>query len=116
MTKMKKLLMLAAAGVVPASFQGEANAEIRAATTAVVVPAPVNDLAQTSGTPARLRRSNERQPGNEMPTLAFFADGKSGLYFVMNTELNNQKPEHRVQLAMVPFVLEQDATGAVVAK
>ncbi|MGE3544790.1 MAG: MYXO-CTERM sorting domain-containing protein [Kofleriaceae bacterium] len=114
---MKKLLMLAVAGVLPAAFEGDANADVRTATTTKVIPAPLNDKAPVSGTPARLRRTNEEQPGNEMPTLAFFKDGKSGLYFSMNTELNGTQANHRMQLALVPFTLEQDpTTGAVSAK
>ncbi|MDQ3365915.1 MAG: hypothetical protein M3680_10860 [Myxococcota bacterium] len=108
-----KLMMFAAAGLLAPAV---AHAEIKGATTTKVLGAATTDLAEVSGTPARLRRQNERQPGNEDTALAFFADGKSGLLFSMNTELNGVRATHRMQLAMVPFSLVQDATtGAVSA-
>src|SRR5688572_6340535 len=100
MTNMKKLLMFAVAGLLAPTA---ANAEVGTAATIKVLAAPINDKAPVSGTPARLRRTNEEQPGNEMPALAMFGDGKSGLYFSMNTELNGVAAKHRMQLALVPF-------------
>jgi len=44
-----------------------------------------NDLAPTTGTPARLRRTDEEQPGKEMMHLALFGDGKSGLAVMMSS-------------------------------
>lgn len=114
MTNMKKLLMFAAAGLLaPAT---EALAEVGTAQTATMVPSPLNDLAPVSGTPARLRRTDEEQPGNEMAHVAMFGDGKKGLYVVMSTELNGQPATHRMQLAVVPFSLVQTSTGAVTAQ
>ena len=111
MTTTKTLLMFAVAGLLtPAT----ASAEIKTATTVKVLAAPTNDTAPVSGTPARLRRTNEEQAGNEMSALAFFKDGKRGLMFTMSTELGGVAATHRMQLSMVPFTLVQDAaTGAV---
>jgi hypothetical protein len=114
----QKLLMFAVAGLlVPAA---DAAADIRSGNTTLVIPHPVNDTAPTTGNPARLRRTNEEQPGNEMATYALFADGKSGLYFSMATELPGvgatdapRAATHRMQLALVPFSLTQAADGSV---
>ena len=58
----QKLMMFAVAGVlVPAA---DAAAEIRAPKTTMIIPHPAQDLAPVSGTPARLRRTNEEQAGN----------------------------------------------------
>jgi len=108
-----KLMMFAAAGLL---MPAAAQAEIRTATQTKILGAATTDKAIVSGTPARLRRQNERQPGNEMSVAAFFKDGKSGLFFSMNTELNGTRANHRIQLALVPFTLAQDAAGAVVAQ
>ncbi len=108
-----KLMMFAAAGLLTPAV---ANAEVKTATITKVLGAATTDLAEVSGTPARLRRQNERQPGNEDTAVAFFKDGKSGLMFSMNTELNGTRATHRMQLAMVPFTLAQDTAGAVIAQ
>jgi hypothetical protein len=106
-----KLMMFAAAGLLAPAV---AQADLRTSTQTKVLGAATTDLAEVSGTPARLRRQNERQPGNEDTALAFFADGKSGLMFSMNTELNGVRANHRMQLALIPFSLVQDTTtGAV---
>ncbi|MBL9016051.1 MAG: hypothetical protein JNL83_17820 [Myxococcales bacterium] len=112
---MKKLLMFAAAGLlaVPATH---AQAEVGTAEVSTMVAAPVNDLAPVSGTPARLRRTDEEQPGNEMAKFAMFADNKKGLFVSMATELNGQPATHRMQLAVVPFSLVQTTTGKVTAQ
>lgn len=123
----KKLVMCAVAGVAPALY-GIANAESQSAVVSAIVPAPVKDLAPvttaTSTSPARLRRTQNEEPGNEMPTFAFFTnpDGTKtkGLYFAMTTELqvNGQSlgATHRMQLSATPFTLEQDkTTGAISA-
>ena len=55
MTNMKKLLMLAAAGVIPSTLAHDATAGTP--TQTMVIPSPVNDTAPVSGTPARLRRT-----------------------------------------------------------
>lgn len=102
----KKFWLLAAAGLL---IPTAAAAQSRAAKTTEVIPSPVNNLAKVSGTPERLRRQNEQQPGNEMTTFAMFADGKKGLYFSMATELNGVAAKHRMQLALVPIELQQDA-------
>ena len=53
----------------------------------LINPAPVKDLAPVTGSPARLKRTDEEQPGFEMPAFAFFTntDGTQtkGLYFAM---------------------------------
>ena len=115
MTNMKKLLMFAAAGLlaVPAT---DAQAEVGTATVTTIIPSPTNDKAPVSGTPARLRRTDEEQAGNEMSKFALFAGNKKGLYVSMATELNGQPATHRMQLAVVPFSLVQTPTGAVTAQ
>jgi MYXO-CTERM domain-containing protein len=107
------LMMLAAAGLLTPTV---AQAEINRVTQAKMFPSPTNDVAPVSGTPARLRRTNEEQPGNENAVFALAPDAKSGVFFSQLTELNGQQATHRMQLAAVPFVLKQDATGAVVAE
>lgn len=108
-----KLMMFAAAGLLaPVAAQ----ADIARITTAKMVPSPTTDLAEVTGTPARLRRQNERQPGNEDTTFTMNPDRKGGVYFSMATELNGVRAFDRIQLAAVPFTLKQDATGAVVAE
>ncbi|MFN0252677.1 MAG: MYXO-CTERM sorting domain-containing protein [Kofleriaceae bacterium] len=118
MTSTKTLLMFAASGLLlplaPAAY-----AEVRqAAETTEMVPSPVEDIAPVSNN--RLRRTNEEQAGAEMPTAAFFDGYKSGLYFVMSTELPPTTPggpvrpaRHRMQLAAVPFQLVQGPMGNV---
>jgi MYXO-CTERM domain-containing protein len=114
MTNMKKLLMFAAAGLlaVPAT---NAQAEVGTAEVSTMIVAPLNDKAPVSGNPARLRRTDEEQPGNEMAKFAMFADNKKGLYVSMATELNGQAARHRMQLAVVPFSLVQNTAGKVTA-
>ncbi len=120
MTNMKKLLMFAASGLLAPMAVTPAHAEVGSSTQTLMFPSPVNDKAPVSGTPTRLRRTDEEQPGNEMPTMAMFADGINGLYFSMNTELPPTAPggavrpaTHRMQLAAVPFSLTQMADGKV---
>src|SRR5882672_3447638 len=50
-------------------------------------PITAADPSTTPPTPGRLRRTDENQPGNEMAHLAFFKDGKSGLFFSASTDL-----------------------------
>jgi uncharacterized protein (TIGR03382 family) len=117
----KKLMMFAMAGaLVPAA---NAAADIHAGKQVEMIPRPVNDTAPVTGTPARLRRTDSEQAGHEMPKFALFADGKSGLYFAMSTELPPTAPGgtpraafHRVQQSLVPFTLVQEADGSVTAK
>jgi hypothetical protein len=120
----KKLLMFAVAGLVsPVAFQGVANAEVHNSQVTVMIPAPTKDLAPVNTvtnpdgtTTKRLRRTDQNQPGEEMPAYAFFADGKSGLYFAMSTELNGVRAQNKMQLSLTKFTLSQDpATGAVAA-
>src|SRR4051794_11617489 len=110
MTTMKKLLMFAVAGLAPAV----ASADVGTATYATVLQSPRNDKAPTTGTPARLKRTDSEQAGHEMSTLAFFAGNTEGLYFTMSTELppatgtTTVRPaNHRVQLSATPFKLQQ---------
>src|SRR3954469_1962095 len=120
-TKMinKKLLMFAVAGVVPA-FHGAVNAESQGAVVSLINPAPTKDLAPVTGSPARLRRTDEEQPGFEMPAFALFTnpDGTpqtKGLYFAMATEINGVVAKNRMQLSATPFELKQDSSGAIAA-
>jgi uncharacterized protein (TIGR03382 family) len=112
MIKKLPLAMLAATGLLPAAAQ----ADTRSGHITKVVASSATDLAPvTKTTPPRLRRTDEEQPGLEMAKTAMFGDGKSGLYFVMATDLDGVRPQHRMQLAMIPFHLEQDADGSVKA-
>ncbi|MGE0402249.1 MAG: MYXO-CTERM sorting domain-containing protein [Kofleriaceae bacterium] len=121
MTSNKKLLMFAASGLLlPLGVDtGTAHAEVPlAAETAELIPSPENDLAPVSN--GRLRRTDEEQEGNGMPTAAFFDGYKSGIYFSMNTELPPTTPggavrpaTHRMQLAAIPFQLVQGPMGNV---
>jgi MYXO-CTERM domain-containing protein len=119
----KKLLMFAVAGTLaPAASSGIANAESQGSAVSIMVPAPVKDLAPVTGTPPRLRRTDQEQPGNEMSAFAFFTDpatGKqtNGLYFSMSTELSGGRAAtNKIQLSATPFALTQDpATGTVSA-
>ena len=123
MTSMKKLLMFAASGLLaPAALEGTAVAEVGTAEVTMMLPSPTNDRAPVSGTPARLRRTDEEQPGIEMPAAALFEGNKDGIYFVMATELPPttvggpvRAARHRMQLAAVPFTLAQDPTSGKVA-
>lgn len=126
----KTLVMFAVAGVAPALY-GVANAESQGAVVSAIVPAPVKDLAPvttaTATTPARLRRTDQEQPGNEMPAFAFFTDANGkldpqnpqGMYFAMTTELQvngtSVPAKNRIQLSATPFKLQQDSSGAVSA-
>jgi hypothetical protein len=109
----QKLLMFAVAGLlVPAA---DAAADLRSGKTTMMVKHPVNDKAPVTGTPLRLRRTDSEQAGFEHPSVALFADGKSGLFFGLSTELNGQRATHRAQLAVVPFALVQGTDGSVSA-
>ncbi|HEX8110554.1 MAG TPA: MYXO-CTERM sorting domain-containing protein [Kofleriaceae bacterium] len=117
----KKLVMFAVAGVVPA-LHGVVHAESQGAVVSLINPAPTKDLAPVTGTPARLKRTDEEQPGFEMPAFAFFTnpDGSlppnpKGLYFAMATELNGVVAKNRMQLSSTPFQLMQDGSGAISA-
>ncbi|HWO21086.1 MAG TPA: hypothetical protein VNO30_20100, partial [Kofleriaceae bacterium] len=73
----QKLMMFAVAGLlVPAA---DAAADIRAGRPVMVVPHPKADLAPTTGTPVRLKKTDSEQAGNEDSSFALFADGKTGL-------------------------------------
>ena len=106
------LAMFCVTGLLPVA----AHADIRSAAITKVNASSATDLAPvTQTTPPRLKRTDEEQPGNEMPKLAMFGDGTSGLYFVMSTDLNGVKANRRIQLAAIPFHLAQAADGSVSA-
>jgi MYXO-CTERM domain-containing protein len=122
MTSTKKLLWFAASGLLLPFAAGDtttAYAEVPlAAETAEVLPSPENDLAPVSN--GRLRRTDEEQEGQGMPTAAFFDGYKTGLYFAMTTELPATTPggpvraaTHRMQLSATPFQLVQGPMGNV---
>ena len=112
-----QVAMFAASGLLTsAAYEGLASADVGAAQVTKVLGSSQLDLAPTTGNPPRLRRSDSDYPGAEMPHLAFFADGKSGLYFEMRSgDINGQLPVNRVQCAMVPFSLAQNPDGSVAA-
>src|SRR5690606_22477545 len=104
--------MFAVTGLLPAA----ASADIRAPKVSKVLASPTTDLARVTNTnPPRLRKTDEAQAGAEMPKATMFGDGKTGLYFVMATELNGVRANRRMQLAMIPFSLTQEADGSVAA-
>jgi MYXO-CTERM domain-containing protein len=109
----KLFAMFAVTGL---SLPGAALADIRDAQITKMIASSETNLAPVTNTnPPRLRRTDEAQAGNEMSHFAFFADGKSGLYFSMSTDLNGVRAPRRMQLAMVPFRLAQEADGSVKA-
>ncbi len=112
MIKKLQAAMFAVTGLLPVAAQ----ADIRSATITKMNASSATDTAPVTDTnPPRLKRTDEEQPGNEMPKAVMFGDGKTGLYFVMSTDLNGTKPNRRVQLAMIPFHLQQGAEGSVSA-
>jgi uncharacterized protein (TIGR03382 family) len=121
MSSKTNLLMFAATSLLaPVALEGAAEAGGKTM-TAVMLPRPVEDTAPTAN--GRLRRTNEEQAGMEMSTFVLFGDKKSGIYFSMATELPPltaggpvRRAPDRVQLAAVPFVLEQAPDGSVTAK
>jgi uncharacterized protein (TIGR03382 family) len=113
-----KLVMFTVAGVIPA-LHGVVNAESQGAVVSLINPAPTKDLAPVTGSPARLKRTDEEQPGFEMPAFAFFTnpDGTqtNGLYFAMATEINGVVAKNRMQLSATPFQLKQDTTSGAIS-
>jgi MYXO-CTERM domain-containing protein len=79
--------------------------------------ASLSDTAPVGGTPTpRLRRTDEEQPGNEMPSAVLF--GKTGLYFVATVDMGGTAPQseggtgranRRIQGGMIPFTLVNEA-------
>ena len=109
----QKLLMFVAAGLLAPAFVQTASAEVRGT---MIVPSPATDTAPVSGDPPRLRRTNEEQAGNEMPAIALFGDGKTGLYFSMTTELPGVgRANHRMQLSMTKIGLSLEADKSIKA-
>jgi hypothetical protein len=116
----KTLLMFATTSLLtPVALEGVAEAG--RTTTSVMIPRPAQDTAPVAN--GRLRRTNEEQAGNEMPTVLLNKTGTKGYYFAMTTELPPttaggpvRRATDRVQLSMVPFVLEQLADGSVAAR
>jgi uncharacterized protein (TIGR03382 family) len=109
--------MVAASGLLTsAAYEGIASADVGAAQVSRILAPSTDDLAPVTGNPPRLRRSDEDQPGQEMAHFAFFADGKTGLYFAMTSgDVNGTPPNDRIQCSMVPFHLAQNADGSVSA-
>src|SRR5262245_38968444 len=112
----KTLMMFAAAGLLgPAALEGTASAEI---TRTVMIHSPLNDKAPVTGTPARLQRTDEEQPGNGMPSFVIWTEGPNagkGLFFAASTELNGVGANRRVQGSLTTFKLDVNAEGNVVA-
>jgi uncharacterized protein (TIGR03382 family) len=112
MIKKLQIAMFAVTGLLPAA----ASADIRAPKTTKIAASPINDTAPVTNTnPPRLRRTDEEQAGFEMSKTGMFGDGKSGLYFAMATELNGVRANNKMQLAVIPFHLAQEADGSVAA-
>ena len=118
--KLYLAMFAAATGIaVPSvSFAG-----VKASTmTEVLTASPTDKAPVTNTTPARLRRTKDDEPGNEMCHVAFFAGNKAGQMFCMTTDLAYIDPTtatvksmglapDRVQLSLVPFHLAQNADG-----
>jgi hypothetical protein len=112
MNKKLSVAMFAVTGLVPVA----AHADLRSATITKMNASSATDTAPVTATnPPRLKRTDEEQPGNEMPKAVMFGDGKNGLYFVMSTDVNGVKPTRRMQLAAIPFSLQQAPDGSVSA-
>jgi hypothetical protein len=108
------VLFALAIAALPTAAERVASANPGKATMAEILSPDTNRLAPTN-TDGRLRRTKDFET-NEMAHLTMFADNKSGLYFEMrSSELNGVRPVHRMQCAMVPFALGQDAEGSVTA-
>ncbi len=102
MTSIKQqLFMFAMAG---AALLPATNTDAAPKGARVMNAASLTDLAPVGGTPVRLRRTDEEQPGNEMPSAAMFKN-KKGLYFVATGEINGIKANRRIQGGMIPFTL-----------
>lgn len=118
----KKFLVCAASLLMPAV----ATAETWTSTVTTVQPAPTKDKAPTNtvqtpdGPIQRLKRTDEEQPGHEMPSFALFGQPgqqTKGLAFAASTELqvNGQavSANRRVQLSLTPFTLAKNADNSV---
>ena len=126
---MNKKLFIAMSAAAGAFVPAVASADFAPQKTRMVASSPT-DFAPITGaqgtTPGRLRRTDQEQPGNEMAHVAMFggANATKGLYFSMNVDIVDpaaptvsHRANNKMQLAMVPFELVQDAaTGAVSAK
>lgn len=102
MTIKKQLFLFAMTG---AALLPAADIQAAPKGARVMNPASLTDTAPVGGTPLRLRRTDEEQPGNEMPTALVFKGTKKGLYFVATGELNGVKANRRIQGGMIPFTL-----------
>jgi MYXO-CTERM domain-containing protein len=126
----KKLFIAMSAAAAGLSMPVVAQAEVRASSKTMIMASSPTDFAPITAAsadkPGRLRRTDENQPGQEMAHVAFFkgANAAKGFYFSMSTDLVDpaaptvsHKPTDRIQLALVPIELVQDAaTGVVSAK
>jgi hypothetical protein len=122
----KKLFLAMSAAAAGLTTPVVAQAEVRASSKHMILASSPEDFAPVTGNPtaekpARLRRTDEEQPGNEMPHVAFFKDSAKGLYFSMSVDMVDpaaptvaHRATDRVQLALVPVELTQDATTGTV--
>src|ERR1043165_5817887 len=127
----KKLFIAMSAAAAGLTTPVVAHAEVKASAKTMILASSPTDFAPITGNataekPARLRRTDEEQPGNEMAHAAFFkgAFAKQGLYFSMSTDMVDpaaptvsHAATDRIQLALIPIELVQDtATGVVSVK
>lgn len=114
-SKLQTLMYVVAGLSLSAAIEKSAAADVGAYESTEILSPSESDLAPVTGNPPRLRRTDQEQPGAEMAHLAFFKGNKTGLYFEMRSgELNGALPNDRIQLAMVPFSLTQDAASGSV--
>jgi uncharacterized protein (TIGR03382 family) len=119
---MNRKLLLAIVGVAGLGLATDKQAD--AAPTVSVIAPPDGTGTDTTGVlrdqarvnNGRLRRDDEKQPGAEQPAMVVFNDNKTGIVFVTKSgSVNGLTPTNRVQLALIPFHLEQDVEGNVQA-
>jgi hypothetical protein len=118
---MNRKILVAILGVAGLSITAD---KADAAPTISTIAMPDGTGPDTTGTlrdqarvnNGRLRRDDEKQPGAEQPAMVVFNDNKTGIMFVTKSgSVNGLTPTNRVQLALIPFHLEQDAEGNVQA-
>jgi len=125
----KKLFIAMSAAAAGLTTPVVAHAEVKASAKTMILASSPTDFAPITGNatadkPARLRRTDEEQPGNEMAHAAFFKGqfAKQGLYFSMSTDMVDpaaptisHAATDRIQLALIPIELVQDASTGVVS-
>src|SRR5689334_22654926 len=124
----KKQLFIAMSAAAAGLASSPASAEVKASQKYMIMASSPVDFAPitqggTPDKPARLRRTDEEQPGQEMAHVAFFkgANATKGLYFSMTTDMVDpaaptvsHRANDRIQLSLTPIELTKDATTGVI--